>query len=390
MSAPETQDEPAAMRRFYPMMRMGYTAAVLNNPKLRDGMVILGIETSCDETAAAVVDGERAIRANVVLSQLEEHRPYGGVVPEIAARSHLDHVDSLVAEAMAQAGIDFDQLHGVAATGGPGLIGGLFVGVMTAKAIAAVRNLPFMAVNHLEGHALTVRLTDGIAFPYLLLLISGGHCQLLVVAGVGRYRRLGGTIDDAAGEAFDKSAKLLGLGYPGGPALERAAEGGDPDRFQLPRPMKGRPNCDFSFSGLKTAVRHAAAALKPPLGPQSQAVKDLAATFQQAVGDVLADRTTRALEAFRDETGRNGPLVVAGGVAANRYLRGRLAATAEAAGAALHAPPPALCTDNAAMIAWAGLERLRLGLADPLDFAPRPRWPLEALAAPAVPEAVRS
>ncbi len=352
-------------------------------------MVILGIETSCDETAAAVVDDERAMRANIVLSQLDEHHPYGGVVPEIAARSHLDHVDSLVAQAMAQADIDFDQLDGVAATGGPGLIGGLFVGVMTAKAIAAVRNLPFLAINHLEGHALTVRLTDGIAFPYLLLLISGGHCQLLVVAGVGRYRRLGGTIDDAVGEAFDKAAKLLGLGYPGGPALERAADGGDPERFQLPRPMKGRPGCDFSFSGLKTAVRHAAAALDPPLGAKSQPVKDLAAAFQHAVGDVLADRTARALEEFRRETGRSGPLVVAGGVAANRYLRGRLAAVAETAGTALHIPPQALCTDNAAMIAWAGIERLRLGLTDDLDFAPRPRWPLESLAEHDAPEAVR-
>ncbi len=341
-------------------------------------MLMLGIETSCDETAAAVVDGARQIRANLVLSQLDEHRPYGGVVPEIAARSHLDHIDRLIARALDEAGIGFGELDGVAATAGPGLIGGVFVGVMTAKAIAAARVLPFIAVNHLEGHALTVRLTDDVAFPYLLLLISGGHCQLLVVEGVGRYRRLGGTVDDAVGEAFDKSAKLLGLGYPGGPALERAAVGGDPDRFKLPRPMLGRDSLDFSFSGLKTAVRHQAQTLG---SDDAQAARDLAAGFQAAVADVLADRSARALTRFRMETGQPGPLVVAGGVAANRALRDRLSAVAGEAGAELLAPPPALCTDNAAMIAWAGIERLRLGLADPLDFAPRPRWPLEELAA---------
>ena len=343
-------------------------------------MIVLGIETSCDETAAAVVGADRRIHANLVLSQLDEHRPYGGVVPEIAARSHLDHIDGLVGRAMAQSGLDFGELSGVAATAGPGLIGGVFVGVMTAKAIAAARHLPFLAVNHLEGHALTVRLTEAIDFPYLLLLVSGGHCQLLEVEGVGRYRRLGGTIDDAVGEAFDKTAKLLGLDYPGGPALEREAKGGDPARFELPRPMIGRPNCDFSFSGLKTAVRHKVAALgEAP--PDARARADLAAAFQAAVGDVLADRSARALALFQARHRQAGPLVVAGGVAANRYLRGRLGEMAARAGCALVAPPAELCTDNAAMIAWAGVERLALKLTDPLDFAPRPRWPLEQLSA---------
>ena len=227
-------------------------------------MRILGIETSCDETAAAVVTAEGEILSNLVLSQLEEHRPYGGVVPEIAARSHLDHLDGLIARAMAEAGLGFEDLDGIAATAGPGLIGGVFVGVMTAKAIAAARKLPFLAINHLEGHALSARLTENLEFPYLLLLVSGGHCQLLAVEGVGAYRRLGTTVDDAAGEAFDKTAKLLGLGYPGGPAVERAATAGETGHFELPRPMKGRDSLDFSFSGLKTAVRHAAAALDPP------------------------------------------------------------------------------------------------------------------------------
>jgi N6-L-threonylcarbamoyladenine synthase len=343
-------------------------------------MIVLGIETSCDETAAAVVSDTCEIRANLVLSQLAEHRPFGGVVPEIAARSHLDHLDGLVARALDEAGAGFGDLDGVAATAGPGLIGGVFVGVMTAKAIALARGLPFLAINHLEGHALSARLTEQLAFPYLLLLISGGHCQLLAVEEVGRYRRLGGTIDDAVGEAFDKSAKLLGLPYPGGPAVEQAARTGDPARFDLPRPMIGRDSLDFSFSGLKTAVRHKAHALGlPTADPGSRTVNDLAAGFQAAVGDVLADRCRRALERFQEDYGQAGPLVVAGGVAANGYLRARLATTAAAGGARLLAPPQALCTDNAAMIAWAGLERLARGLTDPLDFAPRPRWPLEEL-----------
>ena len=290
---------------------------------------VLGIETSCDETAAAVVRGDRRILSNRVLSQLDEHRPYGGVVPEIAARSHLDHIDRLVAEAMDEAGCGFAELDGIAASAGPGLIGGVFVGVMTAKAIALAWDKPFLAVNHLEGHALTARLSDGLDFPYLLLLVSGGHCQLLAVEGVGRYRRLGGTIDDAAGEAFDKTAKLLGLGYPGGPAVERAAAGGDPKAFDLPRPMLGRAGLDFSFSGLKTAVRQAAEKAGLPgdtSAPAEQARADLAASFQAAVGDVLAERCAKALEVFQQDYGQPGPLVVAGGVAANKSLRARLEA----------------------------------------------------------------
>ena len=340
-------------------------------------MRVLGIETSCDETAAAVLGDDRTVHSNLVLGQLEDHRPYGGVVPEIAARAHLEHVDALVARAMAEAGMDFPALDGVAATGGPGLIGGLMVGVMTAKAIAAVHDLPFLAVNHLEGHALTARLTDGIDFPYLLLLVSGGHCQLLAVEGVERYRRYGGTVDDAVGEAFDKAAKMLGLGFPGGPEVEGAAEAGDPRRYDLPRPMTRKAGCDFSFSGLKTALRHVIHRL-PPGSLGEREVADLCASFQAAVGDVLVDRTGHALDRFAaDYPDAEVWLVVAGGVAANRALRARLGELCAGRDARLVAPPPELCTDNAAMIAWAGIERLRLGMISPMDFAPRPRWPLD-------------
>ncbi|CAA7614865.1 tRNA N6-adenosine threonylcarbamoyltransferase [Candidatus Terasakiella magnetica] len=338
-------------------------------------MLVLGIETSCDETAAALVTGEREILADVVLSQLEEHRPFGGIVPEIAARSHLQHIDRLVAEAMAQAGKSFADLDAVAATGGPGLIGGVIVGVMTAKALALGAGKPFLAVNHLEGHALTARLTHGIDFPYLLLLASGGHCQLLAVEGVGRYTRLGTTIDDAAGEAFDKVAKMAGLGYPGGPAVERAAKQGDPARFLLPRPMKGKPGCDFSFSGLKNAVRLLIESLPQPLSDQDAA--DVSAAFQIAVADSVADRTRRAIREFNIRWPGGRHLVVAGGVAANTALRAVLIRLSNETGMTFLAPPLKLCTDNAAMIAWAGIERLRLGLVDSLDFAPRPRWPLD-------------
>ncbi len=346
-------------------------------------MIVLGIETSCDETAAAVVTDAREIRADVVLSQLDDHTPYGGVVPEIAARAHLEHLDGLIRRAMDEAGVGFADLDAVAATGGPGLIGGVIVGVMTAKAIAAARRLPFVAVNHLEGHALTARLTDGVAFPYLLLLVSGGHCQLLVVEGVGQYRRLGTTIDDAVGEAFDKTAKLLGLGYPGGPLVERAAgQAADPGRFALPRPMLGRPGCDFSFSGLKTAVRRHVEELGAPLSAADQA--DLAAAFQATVAEVMADRCARAIRLFKEAHPQGGALVVAGGVAANRTLRARLAGLAAGEGMPFVAPPLRLCTDNAAMIAWAGIERRRLGHSDPLSFAPRPRWPLDPTARPSI------
>ena len=344
-------------------------------------MNVLGIETSCDETAAAVVTGDRRILSSIVLSQVEEHRPYAGVVPEIAARSHLDHTDRLIGEAMQEAGIGWDDLAGVAATGGPGLIGGVLVGLTTAKAIAMVRGLPLVAVNHLEGHALTVRLSDGIDFPYLLLLVSGGHCQLLAVEGVGQYSRYGGTVDDAAGEAFDKTAALLNLGYPGGPAVEEAAQRGDAGRFALPRPMAGRPGCDFSFSGLKTAVRHVVATL--PGGTASrQDAADIAAGFQQAAADVLADRSRHAIRRFLSEFPEGRYFVVAGGVAANRHIREVLSTAVEEEGMQFTAPPLNLCTDNAAMIAWAGLERLRLGMTDDLTFAARPRWPLDPKASP--------
>ena len=338
-------------------------------------MQVLGIETSCDETAAAVVTAERRVLSDLVLSQLDEHRPYGGVVPEIAARAHVEHLDGLIARAMAEAGLGFADLDGVAATAGPGLIGGVMVGLMTAKAIAAAARIPLAAVNHLEGHALSARLIAEVPFPYLLLLISGGHCQLLIVEGVGRYHRLGTTIDDAVGEAFDKTAKMLGLGYPGGPAVERAAQAGESARFALPRPMLGRTGCDFSFSGLKTAVRRAVRELGD--APDAGAAADLAAAFQEAVAEVLSDRTRNAVAEFRARHGEARRLVVAGGVAANQFLRARLATLAAREGMEMIVPPPALCTDNAAMIAWAGIERLGLGLSDPLDTPPRARWPLE-------------
>jgi len=340
-------------------------------------LTVLGIETSCDETAAAVVDSDRRILADAVLSQVARHRPYGGVVPEIAARAHVEHLDGLIAEALAQAGLGLADLDGIAATAGPGLIGGVLVGLVTAKALAFAAGKPLLAVNHLEGHALTARLTDEVAFPYLLLLVSGGHCQLLVVEGVGRYRRLGTTVDDAAGEAFDKTAKLLGLGYPGGPAVERAAAAGDPAAVPLPRPMLGRPGCDFSFSGLKTAVAQQAARVPAPR------VADVCAAFQAAVGDVLADRTGHAIGLARAMHPDLSALVVAGGVAANRALGARLATVAAAQGLPLVVPPPRLCTDNGAMIAWAGVERLRLGLTDGWEVPARARWPLDPDAAPA-------
>lgn len=351
-------------------------------------MIVLGIETSCDETAAALVDDRRRILANVVLSQIEDHAPYGGVVPEVAARAHLAHLDGVVRRALDEAGLGLDAVDGIAATAGPGLIGGVAVGVMTAKGIAAARGLPFLGVNHLEGHALTARLTDGLEFPYLLLLVSGGHCQLLCVDGVGRYRRWGTTIDDAVGEAFDKVAKMLGLGHPGGPLVEAAAQAGDPKRFPLPRPMLGRPDCDFSFSGLKTAVRRAIADLPQPPGEQDTA--DLCAAFQASVAASLADRARRAIARFRAENPSGGAFVVAGGVAANQQLRARLSEVAGTAGLPFVAPPLTLCTDNGAMIAWAGLERLRLGLVDRLDCAPRPRWPLDPTAAAAIGAGVKA
>lgn len=346
------------------------------------GRIILGIETSCDETAAALVAGDRRVLAAPLLSQLGLHAPYGGVVPEIAARAHVERLDLLIARALAEAGLGFGDLAAVAATAGPGLIGGLMVGLVTAKAICLVHRLPLLAINHLEGHALTARLTDAVAFPYLLLLVSGGHCQLLIVEGVGRYRRLGTTIDDALGEAFDKVARMLGLGYPGGPPVEAAARHGDPARFALPRPLRGHPGCDFSWSGLKTAVRHAILRLGPAaLEPATTA--DLCAGFQAAAAESLLDRTERAVALFRARHPAGSTLVVAGGVAANRAIRAGLEALAQRLGLRLIAPPPHLCGDNAEMIAWAGQERLALGLSDGLDAPARARWPLDPTAEPA-------
>ena len=340
-------------------------------------MIVLGIETSCDETGAAIVSttpqGPK-ILSNQLRTQFAEHAPFGGVVPEIAARAHLDHLDTVISCALAEASVTLPEIDGVAAAAGPGLIGGLIVGTMMAKGIAWGIDKPFIAVNHLEGHALTARLTNEIDFPYLLLLVSGGHCQLLVCAGVGRYTRLGTTLDDAAGEAFDKTAKLIGLGYPGGPAIEQASHDGEVSRFILPRPLKGRPGCDFSFSGLKTAVRHIVAE-RGCLSPRDQA--DLAASIELAICDALIDRTANAVDWFRCHHPEGSALVAAGGVAANAQLRQRLAILAESEGLHFFAPPTALCTDNGAMIAWTGIERLRLGLVDRLDAVARPRWPLD-------------
>ncbi|MBV9151209.1 MAG: tRNA (adenosine(37)-N6)-threonylcarbamoyltransferase complex transferase subunit TsaD [Alphaproteobacteria bacterium] len=349
-------------------------------------MIVLGIETSCDETAVAVVgDYPRPeIRANLVRAQLAEHAPFGGVVPEIAARAHLDHISALIRRALEKAAISLGDLDGIAAAAGPGLIGGLIVGTMVAKGIAWAAQKPFIAVNHLEAHALTARLSHGVVFPYLLLLVSGGHSQLLVCAGIGDYRVLGKSRDDAAGEAFDKTAKLLGLGYPGGPAIAEAARKGDSKRFSLPRPLKGQAGCDFSFSGLKTAVRQIIAEC-PPRSAQDTA--DLAAAIELAIGDTLIDRTENAIAWFRNHYPEGKTLVTAGGVAANLHLRDRLSHLATAARLDFIAPPPSLCTDNGAMIAWAGLERLRLDQVDGLDAPVRPRWPLDDDVPDAVPAA---
>jgi N6-L-threonylcarbamoyladenine synthase len=356
-------------------------------------LVVLGIETSCDETAAAVVvrEGEARgrILSNVVRSQIDEHSPYGGVVPEIAARAHVECLDALVKAALTEAGVGLSDLAGVAATAGPGLNGGLVVGLVTGKALALAAGKPFLAINHLEAHALTVGLTDGLAPPYMMLLVSGGHTQTLLVEGIGRYRRLGTTVDDAIGEAFDKTAKLLGLGYPGGPQVERLAREGDPSRFPLPRPMIGRAEPHFSLAGLKTAVRQRAEAAAPLT---DRDVADLCAAFQAAVCDIVADRVARAMEmaegAFRP--GQPRWLTIAGGVAANRKIAAALTRVATEHGFRLAVPPPALCTDNGAMIAWAGAERLALGLVDGLDFAAKPRWPLDPTAPAAIGAGVKA
>lgn len=351
-------------------------------PSLR----ILGIETSCDETAAAVVerqsDGQSMVLSDVVLSQMEEHSAYGGVVPEIAARAHVEALDTLIEQALKRANVSLSDIDAIAATSGPGLIGGLLVGLMTAKAMARASGKPLYAINHLEGHALTARLTDGLSFPYLMLLVSGGHTQLILVRGVGVYERWGTTIDDALGEAFDKTAKLLGLPYPGGPAVERAAKSGDPDRFDLPRPLVGEARLDFSFSGLKTAVRQAATEIAPL---SEQDIADICASFQKAISRTLKDRIGRGLQRFKAEfpdLPDTPSLVVAGGVAANLEIRQTLQALCDQHRFRFIAPPLHLCTDNAVMIAWAGLERMATGeAADDLAVAPRSRWPLDANAA---------
>ncbi len=356
---------------------------------MRDSLTFLGLESSCDDTAAAVVrhhaDAAPDILSNVVMGQAELHAAFGGVVPEIAARAHAEKLDHAAERALDDAGLTLAALDGVAVTAGPGLIGGVLAGVMCAKGIAAGAGLPLVGVNHLAGHALTPRLTDQLAFPYLALLVSGGHCQFLLVRAAEDYTRLGATIDDAPGEAFDKVARLLGLVQPGGPAVEAAAQDGDGARFALPRPLLDRPGCDLSFSGLKTAVlrvRNDLVAAKGGLTAQDRA--DLCAGFQSAVRDVLAEKSRRALAQYMAHVPAAPAFAVAGGVAANAQLRAALGAVAAEAGVRFVAPPLGLCTDNAAMIAWAGIERFRAGARDGLDLAARPRWPLDAGAAAAL------
>lgn len=342
-------------------------------------LTVLGLETSCDETAASVVrlspEGEATVLSSVVHSQIDDHAAYGGVVPEIAARSHVEMIDGVVRRAMDEAGLGYSELDGIAATAGPGLVGGVMVGLSFGKAVALARGLPLIAVNHLEGHAVSARLGQPVDYPFLLLLVSGGHCQLLEVRGVGDMTRLGTTIDDAAGEAFDKIAKALGLGYPGGPALEKLAESGDGTRFDLPRALLGRKDCDFSFSGLKTAAARLAQTCET-----DQQRADLADAVQTAIARQLAERSDRALKAYAEDHPHR-LFVVAGGVAANRTVRATLQGTAEKNGFAFLAPPMAYCTDNAAMIALAGAERLRKGLVSDIDTAARPRWPLDEYSA---------
>ena len=355
-----------------------------NQQKQPGALRVLGIETSCDETAASVVErvaeGRARILSNVVRSQIDEHAAFGGVVPEIAARAHVDLLDKLIEQAMAEAGLSFEQLDGVAVTAGPGLIGGLMVGLMTAKAICYASDIPLIGINHLEGHALTPGLSDGVKPPYLLLLVSGGHTQVQIVHDLGRYERLGTTVDDALGEAFDKVAKLLGLDYPGGPEVARLASKGDDGRFLFPRPMKGRAEPNFSFSGLKTAVRQQAMKLAPLSAGD---IADLCASFERAASEAVIDRVGRCMELYDRTMPPQAPrlIVVAGGVAANQRLRAALAHLAAEKGFVFEVPPVDLCTDNAAMIAYAGLEHLVRGETDALDLSARARWPLDENAA---------
>lgn len=339
-------------------------------------MIILGIETSCDETAAALVTHDKRILSNIVSSQERDHKPFGGVVPEIAARAHLAHIEDIIQKALTEANLSLDHIDGIAASGGPGLIGGVIVGVMMAKGLAMAKNIPFIPINHLEGHALTVRLTHEVPFPYLLLLASGGHCQFLIVEDVGVYTYLGGTLDDAIGECLDKTARLLGYPYPGGPKIEQLAREGNPLAFPLPQPLKGKEGCSFSFSGLKTAARKVIVENKD----NSHAFQaDFCASLQKTIGDILEDRCRHALKIALEKNPEISTLVVAGGVAANLYFRERLEACVQTWKMTLVSPPIPLCTDNGAMIGWVGVERLSRGLVGSLDFSPRPRWPLEDL-----------
>jgi len=350
-------------------------------------LTVLGIESSCDDTAAAVIrhapPASPEILSSVVWGQTELHAGFGGVVPEIAARAHAEKLDHAVEAALMQAGVTFADLDAIAVTAGPGLIGGVLSGVMLARGISAATGLPLIGVNHLAGHALTPRLTDTIAFPYLMLLVSGGHCQFLLVSGADDFTRLGGTIDDAPGEAFDKVAKLLALPQPGGPSVEDAARSGDPKRFPLPRPLMDRPGCDMSFSGLKTAVLRTRDALVAAHGGLREGDRaDLCASFQAAVADVLSGKARRALELYMADQPAQPVFAVAGGVAANETLRSALDHVAQQAGARFLAPPLALCTDNAAMIAWTGIEQIRARTPAPHQIVARPRWPLDRNAAP--------
>ncbi len=345
-------------------------------------MLVLGIESSCDETAAAIVNEKKEILGQCLLSSLEEHKLYGGVVPEIAARSHLEYIDEIIENTFKDAKVKPQEIDAVAASSGPGLIGGVVIGVMAAKALALALNKPFIALNHLEGHALAARLTSDVAYPYLLLLISGGHCQLLIVRGVVNFERLGTTIDDAAGEAFDKVSKMLGLGYPGGPIIEKMAELGNPERFVLPRPLYNSHDCNLSFSGLKTAVRkiiesYSTDGIIEHAVMRKQDIADICACFQKAVADCLLHKLETAAKIFKTKCPDGKDIVVSGGVAANTYIRNRMQSFADKNGFTFSAPPIRFCTDNGVMIAWAGLERAQKGLFNELDFKPRPRWPLD-------------
>ncbi len=337
-------------------------------------MKILGIETSCDETAASIVTDKREILSNVVVSQIDEHQKFGGVVPEIASRAHLNYLQETVNQALQIANLKIQDIDAIAVTAGPGLIGGLLVGIMFAKGLSFSSNKPLLAINHLEGHALTARLTNEVDFPYLMLLVSGGHCQILIVEQVGVYYKLGGTLDDAVGESFDKVAKMLGLDYPGGPIVEQSALKGNELAYKFPLAMKGRQGCDFSFSGLKTAVR--TVIQSQPL--DQQIINNVCASFQKTVADIILDRLNNAIKIAKNSHPGLKQLVIAGGVAANQYLLGKISAHMQQYNLETIAPPIKLCTDNGAMIAWAGVERFRLGLIDDLNIAPKPRWPLDS------------